>query len=337
MRRIIYISTFIPRHKREAVLNSLNLFDNNAADTLSYAIYNGLKECDNFEFLTINVSPIGPYPKCSKKACYDGETFWDQNNKVIDLSFSTIYLHQHYSIYTSCKRTLRSVLNKDDEFVFIVYSINLSILKSLIYFKKRGYKIKIVLIIPDFWDDMLSGSSLKSCIKSLVIPNVQDMYNYCDGFVLLTKQMNEKINVTRPYCVVEGMYDSKESRPDPVLKNHPTRTFFYSGMLHEKFGVTQLVNAFHMIANPDIRLKLCGSGDATNDIIELSKRDNRIEYLGLLNREEVLKEQHNADFLVNPRTSDGMFTKYSFPSKTIEYFVSGTPAIIHKLPGIPEE
>ena len=51
----------------------------------------------------------------------------------------------------------------------------------------------------------------------------------------------------------------------------------------------------------------------------------------------MLKEQFDADFLVNPRTSNGTFTKYSFPSKTIEYFVSGTPAIIHKLPGIPED
>ena len=67
MRRYIYMSTFIPRHKRETVLNSLNLFDNNAADTLSYAIYNGLKECNAFDFFTINVAPVGPYPKCSKK------------------------------------------------------------------------------------------------------------------------------------------------------------------------------------------------------------------------------------------------------------------------------
>ena len=277
MRRYIYMSTFIPRHKRETVLNSLNLFDNNAADTLSYAIYNGLKECNAFDFFTINVAPVGPYPKCSKKNSYNGETIKDRNKKIIDLSFSTIFLYQHYSIYVSSKRILKSILNKDDEFVFIVYSINLSVLKSLIYFKKKGYRIKIVLIIPDFWDDMLSGVTLKSRIKSLVIPNVQEIYNNCDAFVLLTKQMNEKINIKRPYCVVEGMYNSKENRPDPIIKNHHVKIFFYSGMLHEKFGVTQLVNAFHKIPNQDIRLRLCGSGDAANDIIELSKTDHRIE------------------------------------------------------------
>ena len=41
--------------------------------------------------------------------------------------------------------------------------------------------------------------------------------------------------------------------------------------------------------------------------------------------------------LINPRTSDGEYTKYSFPSKTIEYMLAGKPVIINRLPGIPPE
>ena len=40
---------------------------------------------------------------------------------------------------------------------------------------------------------------------------------------------------------------------------------------------------------------------------------------------------------MNPRPSKEEFTKYSFPSKNMEYMVSGTPALMTKLPGIPEE
>ena len=48
-------------------------------------------------------------------------------------------------------------------------------------------------------------------------------------------------------------------------------------------------------------------------------------------------EQREATVLVNPRTSEGEFTKYSFPSKTMEYLASGTPCIMNKLKGIPQE
>lgn len=41
--------------------------------------------------------------------------------------------------------------------------------------------------------------------------------------------------------------------------------------------------------------------------------------------------------MVNPRPTNEEFTKYSFPSKTLEYMASGTPLASTKLDGIPEE
>jgi len=41
--------------------------------------------------------------------------------------------------------------------------------------------------------------------------------------------------------------------------------------------------------------------------------------------------------MVNPRRPEGEFTRYSFPSKTMEYLASGRPVIMHWLAGIPED
>ena len=38
---------------------------------------------------------------------------------------------------------------------------------------------------------------------------------------------------------------------------------------------------------------------------------------------------------VNPRQNNEEFTKYSFPSKTMEYLASGVPVVAYKLDGIP--
>ena len=40
---------------------------------------------------------------------------------------------------------------------------------------------------------------------------------------------------------------------------------------------------------------------------------------------------------MNPRPTTEEFTKYSFPSKNMEYMVSGTPLLTTRLPGMPKE
>jgi len=45
----------------------------------------------------------------------------------------------------------------------------------------------------------------------------------------------------------------------------------------------------------------------------------------------------DADLLLNPRPTNIELAKYSCPSKTFEYMASGTPVLMTKLPGLPEE
>ena len=52
---------------------------------------------------------------------------------------------------------------------------------------------------------------------------------------------------------------------------------------------------------------------------------------------EIVQKEYEASVLVNPRPVNQEFTPYSFPSKTLEYMMSGTPVITTRLPGIPEE
>ena len=84
----------------------------------------------------------------------------------------------------------------------------------------------------------------------------------------------------------------------------------------------------------------CGYVDL--DLIEsllkkLQKKDKRIIYWGVVEQKHVFEMQQQATLLVNPRKGHEEYTKYSFPSKTMEYMASGTPTIMYKLPGLPIE
>lgn len=336
-RKIFYISTFIPKGKRTEILSNQKIFDNNSGDVLSFSIFKGLASHLKNELRCINIAPVGPFPKCNKEYKFKGYDEIIDDVEITSISFSTIFLYQHHSIYRNLLLYLKGVIDPKCNTTFIVYSILEPALHVLSKLKDEGYKIKIITIVPDFWDDMLSRRTIRNHLKKFMLGDISKYYRYCDAFILLTDEMKDKIPVQRPYRVIEGMYDSNERRPKPYLKKSNVKTIFYSGMIHEKFGIKDLVDAFRKINNPNIRLRICGSGDYASQLRELEKSDNRITYLGLLSREDVLNEQYNANVLVNPRKAEGEFTKYSFPSKTIEYLASGTPTLIHKLPGIPNE
>ena len=59
--------------------------------------------------------------------------------------------------------------------------------------------------------------------------------------------------------------------------------------------------------------------------------------MGVKSNNEIVSDEQRASLLVNPRPSSPEYTKYSFPSKTMEYMASGTPVLMTKLPGMPKE
>ena len=160
-----------------------------------------------------------------------------------------------------------------------------------------------------------------------------------DGYVLLTEAMNERVNPThRPHIVAEGQVDAAMSTRENVLANkNPQKTLLYAGMLHAQYGVVALAEAFSRVNDADARLVFYGDGDAAQALREAAAQDERIELRGVADNETVVREELKATLLVNPRPSGENFTAYSFPSKNLEYMVSGTPVLTTKLSGMPRE
>ena len=159
-----------------------------------------------------------------------------------------------------------------------------------------------------------------------------------DGQILLTQQMNDVINTHRvPSIIIEGLVeiDNYEKKPMP---NEFRRIIMYAGGIYEKYGVKDLLSAFIM-ANfeNNIELNFYGYGDYIGEIRKAEKDHSNIKYCGMKPNKEILRKEKEATLLVNPRKAEHDFTRYSFPSKNLEYLTSGTPLLASMLPGIPDE
>lgn len=196
--------------------------------------------------------------------------------------------------------------------------------------------IKAMGVVTDIPALMLRGGTKRSLRLRMADKLTNAYVSFYTDYVLLTEQMNSVVNPHhRPYVIMEGLADStylKHSTPD-VQKAVP-RIVMYAGGLHERYGLKTLVEAFSKLPMQDVQLLIYGSGPFVDELKHYLKKDSRIVYCGTVSNEEVVQTEQKATLLVNPRPTHEEFTKYSFPSKNIEYMASGTPLLTTKLPGM---
>ena len=228
---------------------------------------------------------------------------------------------------------------KGEKINIIVYSLYLNLMKIAIKAKNKFKNVKISIIIPDLPEHMGVNIIYKKLgFKNKIIKDIYSKISFFDYFIFLSENMSEHFNIEpKNYIVVEGIFNPKIDVLENIFLEKNTTTILYTGTLSVKYGIQKLINAFKLIPNKDFRLIICGDGNARNLVEESTLIDQRINYLGKVAYEEILGLQKNASLLINPRTPEGDYTKFSFPSKTMEYFASGTPVLMYKLPGIPKE
>lgn len=311
-----------------------------AADTLQKSIIAGITGIYS-NVSIVNLPFLSSYPhfykKISAPACditieHDG--IRGSSLSYINLPFVKFFSKEHIA-YNGLKRWDK--MQNSDLKVIIIYSAHSPLLKAAVKYKEKiDPNTKIILVVPDLPEFMSQKRNfIVEMLKKINRKSLNKLYDKIDGFILLTEFMTERLPIgNKPYRVVEGIFNPNDHQSENFSKH---KTIFYGGTLARRYGVMNLVDAFIKLNRDDYILEICGMGDSKDDICRLASFHPNIHYMGLLTREQALKKQMEATLLVNPRTPEGEFTRYSFPSKTMEYFASGVPTLLYKLPGIPDE
>ena len=228
--------------------------------------------------------------------------------------------------------------NRHKDALYLTYSIYGFMNSGALFWAKR-FKIPTCAIIPDLPKnhfEIRKATGLKQVFKNMFLGSSLKCQTEFDKYVLLTDYMKEVVDISdKPYTVVEGISNPEIFRGGDCNKKSE-KAVMYAGMLSRKHKTDMLIEAF-METKGDYKLWIFGSGDIEDYIKECAKKDSRIVFFGRVSREEVLRYEGMASLLVNVRDSSEQYTRYSFPSKTMEYMSSGTPLLTTKLPGIPDE
>ena len=241
-------------------------------------------------------------------------------------------------VYSFFKVLSWSFGGKGKNKIFICDSLKFSISCAAILASKFS-KVKVVGIVTDL-PDLMVGNKKKYDLKYKIYKSASySLISNFDKYIILTDQMNAVVNPhNKPHIVMEGLVDIKMKLKDNSLnKKKLNRVLLYTGGIYEKYGIKNLIKAFMKIEDENLRLHIYGPGDMEKEMPGFMKEDERVVYKGVVPNADVVECQLMATLLINPRPTNENYTKFSFPSKNMEYMVSGTPMVTTKLPGMPLE
>lgn len=190
--------------------------------------------------------------------------------------------------------------------------------------------IGIVTDIPELMATGHTRKQVRYCHKII---------HKCTAYVFLTEQMNDILNPKkRPYVVLEGHSDiAMKDVENRIEQKRSPRVCLYAGSLMRVYGIESLVCGFVKANIPNSELHIYGDGDFRKELERLAEENPTVKYMGIAPNSEIVEAELKATLLVNPRPTNEEYTKYSFPSKNMEYMASGTPVLTTKLPGMPQE
>lgn len=225
------------------------------------------------------------------------------------------------------------VENRNEDAVVLTYAINPVLVLPLMLSTRRRH-IKVATIcseVPQM--RVIDGIRLVGKMKYSLL---QFLNERMDAYVFLSEHMNDVCNRhNKPWIVVEALPDVEDV--DVSLVEHAgTEYIFYAGGLTRENGIECLIEAYSQL-NTDIQLWICGRGALEGYVAQAAQKNPSIRYLGSVTNQEAQRMEREASFVINPRLPSGILTRYSFPSKTVEYMLSGTPTVITRLDGIPKE
>jgi glycosyltransferase involved in cell wall biosynthesis len=247
---------------------------------------------------------------------------------VVFLKQITIFIGYLITLLIWCSK------NRGDK-ALVVYN-TLSYVALPVIIAGKIFKCKTFCVVADL---PIKG------IKKSIVQRIEDrmeigLINKFNGLIPVTKHIQADFAPNTPFIVVEAGFEDVEEEVAMQQSTNQLRrnkNVVYTGTLNSLSGIELLLEAFSKIRVENAQLHIYGSGDKEEIVNSYVANDERIFFHGKISNEKIVEIQKNADLLVSPRLIDDFTTKYTFPSKVLEYITSGKPVLSNKLPGIPNE
>ncbi len=333
---ILFIAQYYPEQLLPTFVKQTKAGLDFAAHNLHRALLQGFRE-NGQEVDILNAPHLGSFPPYYKTPFIP--SYISQDEHIHSFSYLNVSYVKRWDIKRQMRREmLRWCERTEGEKMIFFY--NFTALTVLPELKRKFKDVKACLLVTDLPEYMAADNSLltrlNKKISSAFGSSDKSHFDYIDGYVLLAPAMRERLPMEgKPWIQVEGIYNPEEN--DVEVPKDKEKIILYTGNIGRRYGIIDLLDAFDKIKSPEYRLWIRGNGETYDEIQRRIEKDKRIVYFDKMSKRELMELQKRATILINPVHSYEEFTRFFFPSKSLEYLASKTPTLMTPLACLPEE
>ena len=203
------------------------------------------------------------------------------------------------------------------------------------WLKRQPKRPLIILQICDsggLGEKIPLSRKLRYWFKPMQMLEAQAVHLYEDGCILSSVTSKKYFEPRGIPWVWHPANYKFEYQPPPANRSGPIQ-FGYFGALSPVYAIASVVNAF-LKANVPGTLHMCGRGELTKELANLSRTHPNFRFDGFLPKEsDCLDWAQNVDILINSRFPI-RGQDNSFPSKVLEYGIAGKAVLSTRTSGV---
>lgn len=335
---ILYLTSACSQRRFDAMVEEGEMKKMPQAQKYHHLLLEGLRKV-----FADDLTVVSSYPVNGKhQRMFPEEKECEDNISYIYPGFVNYPFLRQLLLWINTVRIIKRYVRKKDTIIVCdVLNYSICYAARFVRFMKRTRIIGIVTDVPGH----TSGARAKllpwwrRTLRRFSGKLTKDSVKKYDGYLLLTEAMNDVVNPAgKPHIVIEGHSDISMKDRENLLENKTKeKTIMYAGGTHKEFGMAMLVEAFLSLNNPEWVLHIYGDGNYQNELKAIAVEHKNVVYHGMQPNASIVEAQLRAWLTVNPRITNADYVKYSFPSKTLECMVSGTPLLTTRLAGMPKD
>lgn len=193
-------------------------------------------------------------------------------------------------------------------------------------------KLKHKPVVYDIEDTTVDQLPFKGLLRTLGIQLERLHTKYVAAVILVDEMQDEEFySIPNNNCVV--IYDSPPDVSNLSYTASEKENFeiFYAGYLNKEghLNIESVLEAIHDIEH--VKVTIAGEGNLVEEIkAKASEMPEKIQYLGWIPYDEVLKLSFNADLLFSLREQYPLTHRYICGSKFLEALMCGKPVLVNK-------
>lgn len=310
-----------------------------AGNKMQWNVVKNLSQYDDVEITCVTISPLAAFPHDKKIYYKHQEEQILEEVRSIKVGFCNFPVIKQFWQICSVYFVAQRAVKETDADILFTFNLFPQVGIPMRWLKKKFPHLETVCLLADLpIDDNTNRKGFSAILRSFFEKSTWKSMQFCEKYIVLNKHVIDKYLPGKPYIVVDGGVDEDDmKRYEKKVQKSGEHNILFCGALTEYNGIVNLLEAMDSLKDTDIVLDIYGGGYLEEIVKSTAAKNTGIRYHGRVSNKEVMQKQREAWLLINPRVVDDPIAKVTFPSKTFEYLLSGTPVLSTRLNGYSEE